>query len=108
MRLRVQCPWSPIPQVDAEAVVCLARALGPLKGTDEEPLGEPLDEALVRIVALSSAGSLSPMAAILGAVAAQHVVKVGTGREMGGCGKLGSSRCARRHSAPDSGSGGWV
>ncbi|XP_058534750.1 ubiquitin-like modifier-activating enzyme 7 isoform X2 [Ochotona princeps] len=69
---RLPQPWDP---VDAEAVVCLARALEPLKGTDEEPLDEPLDEALVRIVALSSAGSLSPMAAILGAVAAQDVLK---------------------------------
>ncbi|XP_062056882.1 ubiquitin-like modifier-activating enzyme 7 isoform X5 [Lepus europaeus] len=66
--------------VDAEAVVCLARALGPLKGTDEEPLEEPLDEALVRITALSSAGSLSPMAALLGAVAAQEVLKAISGK----------------------------
>ncbi|XP_062056883.1 ubiquitin-like modifier-activating enzyme 7 isoform X6 [Lepus europaeus] len=70
-------PWDP---VDAEAVVCLARALGPLKGTDEEPLEEPLDEALVRITALSSAGSLSPMAALLGAVAAQEVLKAISGK----------------------------
>lgn len=72
-------PWDP---VDAEAVVCLARALGPLKGTDEEPLEEPLDEALVRITALSSAGSLSPMAALLGAVAAQEVLKAISGKFM--------------------------
>ncbi|XP_063104939.1 ubiquitin-like modifier-activating enzyme 7 isoform X4 [Cavia porcellus] len=61
-------PWDP---VDAEIMVTLARNLGPLKEAEEEPL----DEALVRMVALSSAGVLSPMAAILGAVAAQEVVK---------------------------------
>lgn len=63
-------------------VVGLARSLEPLKGTGGEPLEESLDEALVRTVALSSAGGLSPMAALLGAVAAQEVLKVsiGTGR----------------------------
>ncbi|XP_054450808.1 ubiquitin-like modifier-activating enzyme 7 [Pteronotus mesoamericanus] len=65
-------PWDP---ADAERVVGLARALKPLRGTNGEPLEEPLDEALVRTVALSSAGVLSPMAAILGAVAAQEVLK---------------------------------
>nr|XP_008507529.1 PREDICTED: ubiquitin-like modifier-activating enzyme 7 isoform X2 [Equus przewalskii] len=65
-------PWDP---VDADMVVGLARALEPLKGTEGEPLEEPLDEALVRTVALSSAGTLSPMAAILGAMAAQEVLK---------------------------------
>uniref|UniRef100_A0A8D1MK57 Ubiquitin-activating enzyme E1 C-terminal domain-containing protein n=1 Tax=Sus scrofa TaxID=9823 RepID=A0A8D1MK57_PIG len=65
-------PWDP---VDTEMVVDLARALEPLKGTEGEPLEEQLDEALVRTVALSSAGSLSPMAAMLGAVAAQEVLK---------------------------------
>uniref|UniRef100_A0A8C4M3X0 E1 ubiquitin-activating enzyme n=1 Tax=Equus asinus TaxID=9793 RepID=A0A8C4M3X0_EQUAS len=65
-------PWDP---VDADMVVGLARALEPLKGTEGEPLEEPLDEVLVRTVALSSAGTLSPMAAILGAMAAQEVLK---------------------------------
>uniref|UniRef100_G1R5E6 Ubiquitin like modifier activating enzyme 7 n=1 Tax=Nomascus leucogenys TaxID=61853 RepID=G1R5E6_NOMLE len=61
-------PWDP---VDAETVVGLAQDLEPLKWTEEEPL----DEALVRTVALSSAGVLSPMVAMLGAVAAQEVLK---------------------------------
>ncbi|XP_068838031.1 ubiquitin-like modifier-activating enzyme 7 isoform X4 [Capricornis sumatraensis] len=65
-------PWDP---VDAEMVVDLAQAMGPLKGTEGEPLEEQLDESLVRTVALSSAGVLSPMAAVLGAVAAQEVLK---------------------------------
>ncbi|XP_011363035.1 ubiquitin-like modifier-activating enzyme 7 isoform X2 [Pteropus vampyrus] len=65
-------PWDP---ADAERVVGLARALEPLRGTEGEPLEKPLDEALVRRVALSSAGGLSPMAAVLGAVAAQEVLK---------------------------------
>uniref|UniRef100_A0A2K5JAH0 Ubiquitin-like modifier-activating enzyme 7 n=1 Tax=Colobus angolensis palliatus TaxID=336983 RepID=A0A2K5JAH0_COLAP len=57
-------PWDP---VDAETVVGLAQDLEPLKWTEEEPLEQPLDEALVRTVALSSAGVLSPMVAMLGA-----------------------------------------
>lgn len=65
-------------------VVDLAQAMGPLKGTEGKPLEEQLDEALVRTVALSSAGGLSPMAAVLGAVAAQEVLKVGTGRDREG------------------------
>ncbi|XP_045056058.2 ubiquitin-like modifier-activating enzyme 7 isoform X2 [Desmodus rotundus] len=65
-------PWDP---ADAERVVGLARDLKPLRGTKGEPLEEPLDEALLRTVALSSAGMLSPMAAMLGAVAAQEVLK---------------------------------
>lgn len=65
-------PWDP---VDADKVVDLARALKPLRRTDGMPLEEPLDEALVRTVALSSAGGLSPMAALVGAVAAQEVLK---------------------------------
>ncbi|XP_033720871.1 ubiquitin-like modifier-activating enzyme 7 isoform X1 [Tursiops truncatus] len=65
-------PWDP---VDAEMVVDLAQALESLKGTEGEPLEEQLDKALVRRVALSSAGGLSPMAAVLGAVAAQEVLK---------------------------------
>ncbi|CAO2633600.1 Ubiquitin-like modifier-activating enzyme 7 [Lemmus lemmus] len=65
---RLPKPWDP---VDAETVVCLAQDLEPLKGTKEESL----DEALLRTVALSSAGTLSPMAAVLGGVAAQEVLK---------------------------------
>ncbi|XP_060017818.1 ubiquitin-like modifier-activating enzyme 7 isoform X5 [Lagenorhynchus albirostris] len=65
-------PWDP---VDAEMVVDLAQALESLKGTEGEPLEEQLDKALVQRVALSSAGGLSPMAAVLGAVAAQEVLK---------------------------------
>ncbi|XP_035886206.1 ubiquitin-like modifier-activating enzyme 7 isoform X2 [Phyllostomus discolor] len=65
-------PWDP---ADAERVVGLARDLQPLRGPTGEPLEEPLDEALVRTVALSSGGVLSPMAAMLGAVAAQEVLK---------------------------------
>ncbi|XP_053525360.1 ubiquitin-like modifier-activating enzyme 7 isoform X5 [Artibeus jamaicensis] len=65
-------PWDP---ADAERVVGLARGLKPLRGTKGEPLEEPLDEALVWTVALSSAGVLSPMAAVVGAVAAQEVLK---------------------------------
>lgn len=65
-------PWDP---ADADRVVSLAQDLDPLRRTDGEPLEEPLDEALVRTFALSSAGSLSPMAAMLGAVAAQEVLK---------------------------------
>nr|XP_003409697.1 ubiquitin-like modifier-activating enzyme 7 isoform X1 [Loxodonta africana] len=61
-------PWHP---GDAEAVVRLAQALGPLQRTQEELL----DEALVRAVAMCSTGDLSPMAAMLGAVAAQEVLK---------------------------------
>ncbi|XP_007953546.1 ubiquitin-like modifier-activating enzyme 7 [Orycteropus afer afer] len=66
-------PWHP---GDAEAVVRLARCLEPLQGTQEEPL----DEALVRTVALCSAGDLSPMAAILGALTAQEVLKAISGK----------------------------
>lgn len=69
-------------------VVDLAQAMGPLKGTEGEPLEKQLDEALVRTVALSSAGGLSPMAAVLGAVAAQEVLKVGTGRDRVGLGRV--------------------
>ncbi|OWK02406.1 UBA7 [Cervus elaphus hippelaphus] len=72
-------PWDP---VDAKMVVDLAQAMGPLKGTKGEPLEEQLDEALVRTVALSSAGGLSPMAAVLGAVAAQEVLKAISGKFM--------------------------
>ncbi|XP_052043275.1 ubiquitin-like modifier-activating enzyme 7 isoform X3 [Apodemus sylvaticus] len=64
---RLPKPWDPD---DAETVVGLAQDLEPLKGTEES-----LDETLLRTIALSSAGSLSPMAAILGGVAAQEVLK---------------------------------
>lgn len=86
LRLGLLCLRSSTLQADAEKVVDLARALEPLRGTE----GEPLDEALVRTVALSSAGVLSPMAAILGAVAAQEVLKVGAGT--GGVGLGGMQR----------------
>ncbi|XP_066207217.1 ubiquitin-like modifier-activating enzyme 7 [Saccopteryx leptura] len=72
LRGRPPQPWDP---EDAEMVVGLARALEPLRGADGEPLPGPLDEALIRTVALSSAGGLSPMATMLGAVAAQEVLK---------------------------------
>ncbi|XP_026634742.1 ubiquitin-like modifier-activating enzyme 7 [Microtus ochrogaster] len=72
---RLPKPWDP---VDAETVVRLARDLEPLKGTKEESL----DEALIRTIALSSAGSLSPMAAVLGGVAAQEVLKAVSGKFM--------------------------
>ncbi|XP_037706814.1 ubiquitin-like modifier-activating enzyme 7 [Choloepus didactylus] len=72
-------PWHP---GDAEAVVSLARNLEPLRGTQGEILEEQLDEALVHTVALSSAGGLSPMAAILGAVVAQEVLKAVSGKFM--------------------------
>lgn len=65
---RLPKPWDPD---DAETVVELAQDLEPLKGTEEESL----DEALLRTIALSSAGTLSPMAAIMGGVAAQEVLK---------------------------------
>uniref|UniRef100_A0A452VAV9 Ubiquitin-like modifier-activating enzyme 7 n=1 Tax=Ursus maritimus TaxID=29073 RepID=A0A452VAV9_URSMA len=71
--------WDPD---DAEMVVDLARSLKPLKGAEGEPLEKQLDEALVRTVALSSAGVLSPMAAMLGAVAAQEVLKAISGKFM--------------------------
>ncbi|KAL0599887.1 Ubiquitin-like modifier-activating enzyme 7 [Plecturocebus cupreus] len=72
LRGRPPQPWDP---VDAETVVRLAQDLEPLKWTEEEQLEQPLDEVLVRTVALSSAGVLSPMVAMLGAVAAQEVLK---------------------------------
>nr|XP_021518188.1 ubiquitin-like modifier-activating enzyme 7 isoform X2 [Meriones unguiculatus] len=65
---RLPKPWDP---VDAETVVGLARDLEPLEGPKEESL----DKTLLRTIALSSAGSLSPMAAIVGGVAAQEVLK---------------------------------
>ncbi|XP_031200617.1 ubiquitin-like modifier-activating enzyme 7 isoform X3 [Mastomys coucha] len=65
---RLPKPWDPD---DAEIVVGLAQDLEPLRGTEEESL----DGALLRTIVLSSAGSLSPMAAILGGVAAQEALK---------------------------------
>ncbi|KAL1781350.1 ubiquitin-like modifier-activating enzyme 7 [Sigmodon hispidus] len=65
---RLPKPWDP---VDAEIMVGLAQDLGTHTGTKEEWL----DDSLLRTVALSSAGSLSPMASILGGVAAQEVLK---------------------------------
>ncbi|XP_055985491.1 ubiquitin-like modifier-activating enzyme 7 [Sorex fumeus] len=64
--------WDP---TDAETVVDLLQTLEPLKGSQGEPLQEPWDEGLVRRVALSSAGILSPMAAVLGALTSQEVLK---------------------------------
>lgn len=84
---------SVIPQVDAETVVHLAQDLEPLKGTKEELL----DEALLRKLVLSSAGSLSPMAAILGGVAAQEVLKVDTGEEKKELGKWAGQCVCQRH-----------
>ncbi|XP_007639315.1 ubiquitin-like modifier-activating enzyme 7 isoform X3 [Cricetulus griseus] len=72
---RLPKPWDP---VDAETVVRVAQDLEPLTGTKEESL----DEALLRKFALCSAGSLSPMAAILGGVAAQEVLKAISGKFM--------------------------
>lgn len=81
-----------LPQVDAETVVGLAQDLEPLKGQKEESL----DEALLRTIALSSSGSLSPMAAILGGVAAQEVLKVDTSGEREGLGNwVGWHMCQR-------------
>lgn len=99
----LQCSYISTPQVDAKIVVGLAQALEPLKGQEEEPL----DEALLRTIALSSAGDLSPMAAILGAVAAQEVLKVGTvtGREEEGDGEVCGSV---KHQLPDHGSSGFT
>lgn len=88
LRPGLPCPQSSTPQVDAEMVVGLAQSLEPLKRTEGEPLEEPLDEALVQTVALSSAGGLSPMAAMLGAVAAQEVLKVSTGTGRVGLGRV--------------------
>jgi len=96
LRLGPLCPQSSTPQDDAEMVVGLARSLEPLKGTEGEPLEELLDEALVQRVALSSAGSLSPMAAMLGAVAAQEVLKVGRGSGRMRLGRVWRSVCVPR------------
>ncbi|KAM4821713.1 ubiquitin-like modifier-activating enzyme 7 isoform 2-T2 [Thomomys bottae] len=65
---RLPRPWD---LSDAEAVVILAQSLEPLKGMSEDLL----DETLLRMIALTSAGCLSPMAAFLGAVTAQEALK---------------------------------
>ncbi|XP_074770259.1 ubiquitin-like modifier-activating enzyme 7 isoform X3 [Athene noctua] len=57
----------PRAQVDAERVLELARSLGVQQG--------PLDEDMVRAFASVSAGDLCPVAAIVGALAAQEVLK---------------------------------
>lgn len=56
------------PQADAELVLELARSLGAQQG--------PLDEDMVRAFASVSAGDLCPVAAVVGALAAQEVLKV--------------------------------
>ncbi|XP_041321287.1 ubiquitin-like modifier-activating enzyme 7 isoform X4 [Pyrgilauda ruficollis] len=56
---------------DAERVLELARSLGAQQG--------PLDEDIVRAFASVSAGDLCPVAAVVGALAAQEVLKVGAG-----------------------------
>lgn len=87
---------SAIPQDDAETMVGLAQDLAPLKGTEEESL----DGAFLRTIALSSAGILSPMAAILGGVAAQEVLKVGTCGEREGLGKWAGQCMYQRAPVP--------
>uniref|UniRef100_A0A8C8E5U0 E1 ubiquitin-activating enzyme n=1 Tax=Otus sunia TaxID=257818 RepID=A0A8C8E5U0_9STRI len=57
---------------DAERVLELARSLGVQQG--------PLDEDVVRAFASVSAGDLCPVAAIVGALAAQEVLKAITGK----------------------------
>lgn len=68
-------------QADAERVLELARNLGAQQG--------PLDEDVIRAFTSVSAGDLAPVAAVVGAVAAQEALKVsGTG-----------SRALRSHSS---------
>lgn len=62
-------------QADAERVLELARSLGAQQG--------PLDEDIVRAFASVSAGDLCPVAAIVGALAAQEVLKVSGARVLG-------------------------
>ncbi|NWI71542.1 UBA1 enzyme, partial [Todus mexicanus] len=57
----------PRASADAERVLDLARRLGPQQ--------HPLDEDVVRAFASVSAGDLCPVAAVVGAVAAQEVLK---------------------------------
>ncbi|XP_074862123.1 ubiquitin-like modifier-activating enzyme 7 isoform X2 [Carettochelys insculpta] len=64
-------PW-PKAQTDAERLLELARGLSTHK--------ENLDEELVRTFALVSAGELSPMAALLGGLASQEVLKAASGK----------------------------
>lgn len=56
------------PQADAERVLELAQSLGAQQG--------PLDDDIVRAFASVSAGDLCPVAAVVGAMAAQEVLKV--------------------------------
>ncbi|KAM6343838.1 ubiquitin-like modifier-activating enzyme 7 isoform 3-T3 [Alca torda] len=71
-----QGEWGHLPRprvsVDAERVLELARSLGAQQG--------PLDEDVVRAFASVSAGDLCPMAAVVGAMAAQEVLKAITGK----------------------------
>ncbi|XP_065498782.1 ubiquitin-like modifier-activating enzyme 7 [Caloenas nicobarica] len=62
----------PRAQADAERMLELARSLGTQQS--------PLDEDVVRAFASVSAGDLCPMAAVVGAVAAQEVLKAITGK----------------------------
>uniref|UniRef100_A0A8C3NQ28 E1 ubiquitin-activating enzyme n=1 Tax=Cyanoderma ruficeps TaxID=181631 RepID=A0A8C3NQ28_9PASS len=59
-------------QADAERVLELARSLGEHQG--------PLDEDIVRTFASVSAGDLCPVASVVGALAAQEVLKAITGK----------------------------
>uniref|UniRef100_A0A8C9NJ55 E1 ubiquitin-activating enzyme n=1 Tax=Serinus canaria TaxID=9135 RepID=A0A8C9NJ55_SERCA len=68
-RCRLPLPRAP---ADAEQVLELARSLGAQR--------DPLDEDLVRAFASVSAGDLCPVAAVVGALAAQEVLKAITGK----------------------------
>ncbi|XP_068951795.1 ubiquitin-like modifier-activating enzyme 7 isoform X2 [Petaurus breviceps papuanus] len=59
---------------DANELVVLAQDLGPLQGD------EPLDEALVREFAMTSAGDLSPINSVFGGMAAQEMLKAASGK----------------------------
>lgn len=59
-------------QADAERVLELARSLGARQG--------PLDEDIVRAFTSVSAGDLCPVAAVVGALAAQEALKVSGAR----------------------------
>lgn len=69
------CPRPLCLQADAERVLELARSLEAQQG--------PLDEDIVRAFASVSAGDLCPVAAIVGALAAQEVLKVSGARVLG-------------------------
>ncbi|XP_062441553.1 ubiquitin-like modifier-activating enzyme 7 isoform X3 [Rhea pennata] len=66
------CLPQPRAQGDAERVLELARSLDEQQG--------PLDEDVVRAFASVSAGDLSPMAAFMGGLAAQEVLKAASGK----------------------------